>query len=75
MDIKKIVIGVVIIGGAYWLYKRSKATSTTTTSTSNANGAQLLAVAKGAKTPQFRCNCGAIASGPAGCADACAGLK
>lgn len=77
MDFKKVLIGVAIVGGLYWIYTKTKKTGTTTstTGTSNASGAQLMAIAKGAKTPQFRCNCGAIVAGPAACADACAGMK
>lgn len=55
MDFKKVLIGVAVIGVAYYFYNKSKkstseATTTTDTESSNANGAQLLAVMKGGST-------------------------
>jgi hypothetical protein len=88
MDFKKVLIGVAVIGVAYYFWNKSKkgsASSTEGGETSSANGAQLLAIAKNGgatgwnaasgKTPQYQCNCGAVVAGPALCAEACAGRK
>lgn len=62
MDVKKVLIGVAIIGGLYWLYTKSKKSTSTDDSTSNANGAQLLAIRNGYSQAQGQgekraCNC------------------
>lgn len=50
MDFKKVLIGVAVIGVAYYFYNKSKKSASTTSTeggeTSSANGAQLLAIAK-----------------------------